>query len=132
MHVWVDSLNNMKLYSPVFFFSHQKKYTPTTFLELNIQSERNITLRLKLTPGHFLFRNNSLVQARFLQLGDTVSSGIVRAIRSVLDIGLFNPHTVNGAIVVDGTRCSCYTEEIHPMLGNFFLAPIRAMFSYLK
>jgi len=42
--------------------------------------------------------------------------------------GLFNPHTFDGSIAVDGVVCSTYTTAVKPVAGQALLAPVRLLF----
>jgi hypothetical protein len=48
---------------------------------------------------------------------------------SILRLGLFNPHTMDGDLVVDGIHTSIYTAAIAPSLAHSILWPIRMLFS---
>ena len=43
----------------------------------------------------------------------------------VTDVGLFNPQTKHGDIVVDGVRVSTYTHAVHRNMAHAMLAPFR-------
>ena len=42
--------------------------------------------------------------------------------------GIFNPHTLQGDIVVDGVLTSTYTSAFSPTLAHVVLAPLRALY----
>lgn len=50
----------------------------------------------------------------------------VNAVRTVVDIGLFNPHTDSGTIVVDGVVATTWTTAIDSMMAHALLTPIRS------
>ena len=53
----------------------------------------------------------------------------VTSITSVWANGLYNPHTMNGDIVVDGILTSTYTSAINPTLAHAALWPVRMLHS---
>lgn len=54
---------------------------------------------------------------------------VVESVRTdVTEKGLYNVHTQDGTVVVDGVRVSCYTEAVHHVKAHGLLAVFRAMF----
>lgn len=49
--------------------------------------------------------------------------------RGVFEMGLYNPQTERGDVVVDGVVVSCYTKFVEMRAAHALLAPLRAMFS---
>jgi Hint module len=116
-------------YSRVFLFTHKMSETVNKFVTLKTESGAS----LALTEGHYLYVNGALVAASTVNVGDMLTlgngetSGVV-AVGSVNGVGLFNPQTVNGNIVVDGVLSSTYTTAVQPSFAHAILAPFR-MFS---
>lgn len=48
------------------------------------------------------------------------------AVAAVRDVGLYNPHTASGVVVVDGVIVSCYTAAVRAAAAHALLAPVRA------
>jgi hypothetical protein len=48
----------------------------------------------------------------------------------VRGVGLYNPQTLHGDIVVDGVRASTYTEAVDPVFAHAVLAPVRAVYRW--
>ena len=44
-------------------------------------------------------------------------------------VGLYNPHTMDGDIVVDGTVTSTYTAAVAPSLAHAVLWPVRMLYA---
>mmetsp|Transcript_9985 Transcript_9985/g.23897 ORF Transcript_9985/g.23897 Transcript_9985/m.23897 type:complete len:500 (+) Transcript_9985:212-1711(+) len=117
--------------SAVHFFSHRESNSINTFLQIS-HSLGNITL----TPSHFLYANGGLVKAKNVKIGDSLqwtsggqrSDPVVTSIEMVRRRGLYNPHTMQGTLIVDGIRTSCYTSTVHPGLAHIVLAPLRAFY----
>lgn len=116
-------------FSEVFMFTHQLPHTDSKFVQLSTTSG-NV---LKLTPGHFIPVNGHQYKpAKEVRLGDTVrlmdgSISTIIDIKTVVDIGLYNPQTTHGDIVVDGVVASTYTTTIPPKMAHALLAPLRGL-----
>ena len=121
-HVFVGS----GLFSEVFMFTHKLKDVRQEFVSVTTVSGN----ALRLTPGHYLPVNGIYVPASHAKVGDTVelANGELSQINSlerVSDIGLFNPQTTQGDIVVDGVRASTYTTAVELKMAHALLAPLR-------
>lgn len=118
-------------YSPVFMFTHAIK-TESEFVRLGLHSGRSLTL----TSGHYVYVSGVLRAARTARIGDFVELGdgtkaTITDISLVRDVGLYNPQTLHGDIVVDGIRASTYTEAVALSVAHAMLAPIRGLFARL-
>jgi hypothetical protein len=74
---------------------------------------------IRLTEGQSIYANGILVPAGLVQQGGelTLASGAHCAVISVsetFDVGLYNPQTLEGNIVVDGVMASTYTTAVTP------------------
>lgn len=98
---------------------------------------------LLLSPGHLLLRaDGTLVAARHLRLGDALAATpikapsssspaavvVVRLRHGRAGAGLFNVHTLRGALLAQGVLVSCYTEAARAAAAHALLAPVRAGF----
>lgn len=118
-----------KEHSEVFMFSHQYTDAQATFVKL-----QTATGAIQLTESHYLFVNGKAAQASTVKVGDlletaTGAPAAVTGISTVRATGLYNPHTMQGDIIVNGIRTSTYTDAITPTLAHAMLAPIRALYS---
>lgn len=119
-------------FSEVFFFSHNHKDRMTT----SVKIETSINgIGLTASPGHMLYANGKRVPASAVRVGDEVSvshdsehAAIVTSVQRVETVGLHNPHTLHGDIVVDGVVASTYTTAVHPVVAWMALAPFRAAY----
>ncbi len=117
-------------YSEVFMFTHRLPAMHTEFLQVTTASGA----RLRLSAGHYLPVNGEYAAADTVRvgdevvLGDGVNSRVVR-VDTVADVGLFNPQTRHGDIVVNGVRASTYTTAVEPKAAHALLAPVRAVFA---
>lgn len=116
------------VYSPVYMFSHKLSTGQHDFVRISTASWAS----LRLTPGHILLVNGALAAAKSVVPGDAVQmatgrSAVVTSVTPVRGEGLFNPHTLDGRIAVNGVVCSTYTDAVHAGLAhNVLLAPCRA------
>lgn len=96
------------------------------FLRLETSSGNAVTL----TPSHFLYVNNDLAPAVTARIGDFLIRGdgrlaqIVRISR-VMEVGLYNPQTLHGDIVVNNILTSTYTSAVPPVVAHGTLLPLR-------
>jgi len=116
-------------YSPVFMFSHAKSYGTYPFIVLN---------NLTLSAGHITYTvEKGLVPARNVEIGDhlittTGHGSVLERVTSkheTRENGLYNPHTLDGTLVVNGYLTSTYTEAIPESVANSLLTPFRMFFS---
>lgn len=120
-------------FSDVFMFTHRDANVHARFVRLVTRSGAQLTL----TASHYLLANGQLTAAKAVQIGDILllGSGVtsdVTAIESVSSIGLYNPHTLDGKLVVDGIETSTYTTAVHPRVAHAaLLAPLRAIYGAL-
>jgi preprotein translocase subunit YajC len=121
-------LTHNGVYSEVFMFSHRLTDANTRFVEI-----KTATTSLAITPGHYLYVNGALREAQYVKVGDnvTLASGKAAKVTSVGSVrkdGIYNPHTLQGDIVVDGVLTSTYTAAFSPTLAHVALAPLRALY----
>jgi len=112
--------------SRVYAFSHADADAVSSFIELSTGGEAK---PLRLSPGHYLPVNGRLAAARTVVVGDVLMTGAgpaaVTAVSTTTGVGLYNPHTVDGGLLVDGIRTSCYTTSVDPAVAAALLAPAR-------
>jgi len=89
-------------YSKVYMFSHSYLDVKRIFTKIITKSGHSI----KLTPQHFLYVNNKLTKGIDVKIGDMLEttsnpSDLVISVSSEADIGVFNPITYDGTIMVD-------------------------------
>ena len=122
-------LTHNGVYAEVFMFSHRLEEASYNFIELT-----TATTTLALTPNHYLYVNNGeLREAQYVKVGDslTLASGKLDKVLSVGRVqkdGIYNPHTLQGDIVVDGVLTSTYTSAFSPTLAHVVLAPLRGLY----
>lgn len=99
---------------------------------------------LTASPAHYVYvvgagpagsatvdgRGWRLVRAAEVRRGDVLplAAGAVSAVvgRSLVELpGLYNPHTLDGDIVVDGVVVSTWTAAVPPAVASAALAPLR-------
>jgi FAD binding domain/Hint module/Berberine and berberine like len=140
-------------FSPIFFFSHQYAgVSGASFISIatcdddssapaaSCPSTCTTTLRrITLTANHYLvLASGRLAAAESLSVGDMLRSGAADSSRTVSVVavapagadlvGLYNPHTLTGQIVVDGVLASCYTRAVHPAIARLLLSPLAILY----
>lgn len=118
-------------YDDVYLFTTKMEDTMSKFVVLSTKATE---APLKLTTGHYLYVNGKLATAGSVMKGDmlTLANGNKAAVSEVSSEwapGLYNPHTLNGDIVVDGVLTSTYTDSVDPTLAHALLMPLRQMYS---
>ena len=116
------------VYTEVFLFSHRLQSASYNFIEFKTE-----TTTLAVTGNHYLYVNGNLREAQYVSVGDslTLASGKLAKVLSVGRVqkdGIFNPHTLQGDIVVDGVLTSTYTSAFSPTLAHVVLAPLRGLY----
>ena len=139
--------------SEVFLFSHNDAMAETDFVEIVVSrfswnDDFEIKQNLRLTPGHLVYvyhdakREINAVPARDIRIGQFLAIGIdmttlyrsaielprVLHVSTVRDKGLYNPHTLDSILLVNGILVSSYTDAIPLPLAHALLAPARAMY----
>jgi hypothetical protein len=118
-------------FSDVYMFSHKLEATKTEFVKISVSADEEA---LMLTPNHYLYVNNKLAVASTVKVGDMLTTGKGASVR-VISVsrewaeGLYNPHTMDGDIVVNGIKTSTYTSDIAPALAHAALWPVRMLHS---
>lgn len=120
------------VFSTVFMFTHRLPKKRYPFVRLIASNGA----ALSLTAGHILHVNGGLSPAGRVRVGDVLRNADgdwVRVIKveAVDDVGLYNPQTVSGDIVVDGLLATAYTAAIRPPVAHAMLAPLRAAFRWV-
>mmetsp|Transcript_12802 Transcript_12802/g.34460 ORF Transcript_12802/g.34460 Transcript_12802/m.34460 type:complete len:323 (-) Transcript_12802:241-1209(-) len=116
-------------FSAIYFWSHKDGISSSSrYVQLIAADGTTVTL----SRGHFIYANEKLVRADEVQLGDVLmrieGSGkntavAVSSIRTgLVKRGLYNPHTVDGNIVVNGLLASTYTDAISPRVAHWLLS----------
>ena len=115
-------------YREVILFSHRDAKIRASFIAISTTSNRTV----HLTPGHYIYANGVLKQARDVMPGDALETSVgekttATIIHTMTMLGLYNPHTYDDSIVVNGVRASTYTSAISPILAHALLWPVRVM-----
>jgi len=117
-------------FSRVFMFTHKR---PTgTYPMVTLTTGGGVTLTA--TRGHYVYANGRATAAAAVVVGDalTLASGADAAVTAVgrsVGVGLYNPQTLHGDVVVDGVRASTYTTAVAPGVAAALLAPLRAAYT---
>jgi len=118
-------------FSEVYTFTHKDSAITAKFVQLTTDNG-NV---LELSHAHYLYVNGeeNIMPAHLVKIGDNLvgENGQELTVTKKLDIekkGLFNPHTVDGNILVNGVRATSYTEAVQVSAAHSLLSPIRALF----
>lgn len=116
-------------YSPVYMFSHKTSDRSYSFVKVTTCCGTT----LSLTKGHYLYVNGQLAAAKSIRVGDSVmtETGVATIIdvATVNGLGLYNPQTITGDIMVNGIKASTYTTAVESKAAHCMLAPVRAVFN---
>lgn len=120
---------------PVLFFTHRDARVRAPFVRLSWRNGESILV----SHGHYLYvythtcssvRLKSTLRLRRaadIKVGDALVDGVtglprtVRSIDQVCALGLYNPQTETGVIIVDGVRASTYTSAVHPSVAHWLV-----------
>jgi len=102
-------------YSPIYVFGHASA-AKASYLTLALEGGRKITL----SPDHYVPANGDLVYAKDVAVGDVLGyvdggateTAAVASIDESVEVGMYNPYTLSGTIVVDGVVASCHSSWI--------------------
>ena len=116
-------------YSPVYMFSHKTSDRRYSFVKVTTCCGTT----LSLTKGHYLYVNGQLAAAKSIRVGDSVmtETGVatITDVSTVNGVGLYNPQTITGDIMVNGIKASTYTTAVESKAAHCMLAPVRAVFN---
>ena len=117
-------------YSEVYMFSHRQEQKFAYFIKISTVANHSIWL----TPGHYLYANGMLLTADSVKVGDSLTTSddedvVVSEIAVEMSVGLYNPHTFQGDIIVNGIKASTYTDAVTPSFAHAALSPARALYS---
>lgn len=119
-------------YSDVIMFTHEKRDILASFVQLRTSDGHH----LRVTPSHFIYINGLLRPAREANIGDQLwtlsahrNDSVVVSIETVMDRGLYNPHTLHGDIMVNGVVASTWTTAVPPKIAKIILFPVAVMYN---
>ncbi len=133
-------------YSEVFMFSHYDRDVWAEFVTLHfVDRTANKSGALRASRGHYVYvrddaASNLTRTAAKLRAMDTVTEGDsllsrdgsllrVAHIVSTWEQGLYNPHTVDGDLMVDGVRVSCFTTAVKQRTAMKVIQPLRVLYT---
>jgi Hint module len=116
-------------FSDVFMFTHKDTSSVHQFTRITLSSGESVSA----TSGHYMFANNGLKTAGSVVVGDvmTLANGAeetVIRISTETSLGLFNPQTLDGNLVVDGVLSSTYTQAVDANFAHAILSPLRFLY----
>ena len=122
--------------SEIFMHSHADPHAVASFVHVQY-ADGEKTRTLRVSPGHYVYRGGQdsmpmLVKAADIAVGDSLIGAdslpkrVVQVSR-VTGKGLFNPHSLNGDLIVSGVRVSCFTTAVKPLVASSAMAPLRLL-----
>eukprot|EP00178_Gracilaria_changii_P012571 TRINITY_DN355_c0_g1_i1.p1 TRINITY_DN355_c0_g1~~TRINITY_DN355_c0_g1_i1.p1 ORF type:complete len:516 (-),score=102.22 TRINITY_DN355_c0_g1_i1:1954-3501(-) len=115
-------------FSRVFAFTHRDQHVRDNFVVLHMRNG----MQLAVSGGHFLYANGRVISADEVQVGDVVNTdtgtSVVQRVSNEVRVGLYNPQTESGEILVDGVLATTYTRAVDVEIAHALLTPFRAMF----
>lgn len=117
-------------FSEVFMFTHKLETFVSKFVNLKTESGHMISL----SPGHYIHTASGLRAASTVEIGEdlTLADGEQTKVSEKTEseqVGLYNPQTIHGDIVVNGVVASTYTTAVDPRVAHTLLAPLRAAYA---
>lgn len=113
-------------------WAHNSPDVTADFLSLSTHDNRTLTL----SPGHYLpVAGLGLVPAQRVASGMALydeqgrPSLIVTQVKAITALGLFNPLTTDGSLIVDGVAVSTFTTAFEPVAAHAALTPLRGVVS---
>lgn len=110
--------------SKVMMFTHRDASAVTRFV--TVETEAGL---LTASAGHFVFVGSGVRRMSEVKVGDRMPGmGVVTATGEVWGVGLYNPQTESGELVVEGFRVTAYTDALGDggaLVGHALLAPVR-------
>lgn len=117
-------------FSPVFMWTHRDPSFRARFIRLSTRSGA-----LVATPGHYVYAGVRGSGRAAMPIEDVAPGDVlfphasapqkVLAAEVVDDVGLFNPQTLHGDVLVDGFEVTTYTTAVRPIVAHRLLAPFR-------
>jgi Hint module len=119
-------------FSAVYGFTHKDAAITSSFLRVHTAAGATLTA----THGHYTYVNGDLLPMSSVQIGDmlTLASGepsAAVAAETVVGLGLYNPQTLHGDVVIEGVLASTYTTALAPGFAHAAMAPVRAIYVLL-
>ena len=117
-------------FSDVYLFSHKDTTTEYPFIDLHTADSYVVSV----SSGHYVKTTTGVKPAHSVIIGDSLlqqNGTFVRVMRieSSIRTGLFNPHTLQGEIVVDNILVSCYTDVLPVATAHSLLVAFRALYN---
>jgi hypothetical protein len=119
-------------FSALYGFTHKDAAITSSFLRVHTAAGATLTA----AHGHYTYVNSDLLPMSSVQIRDmlTLASGepsAAVAVETVVGLGLYNPQTMHGDVVIDGVLASTYTTALAPGFGHAAMAPVRAIYVLL-
>lgn len=135
-----EVLVGARQFSPVIGFSHRAHSHHSQYVHLHTATGHTVVATTKNVMYVLQDALRVPTAAEDVVVGDLLpvlqngleSQSIVTRVEQVQSMGLFNPHTMSGDIVVDGVVCSTYTRHVPMYAAHCLLTPVRAAYRFMS
>lgn len=118
-------------FSRIFMFTHKLPHVQSRFVQICADHAC-----IQISSTHYIYVDgDQLIPASQVRPGYKIGLlnyrwlgirySVVRSVSIVTAVGLYNPHTLHGDVVVDNVRVSTYTKAVPGPLAHSLLTPIR-------
>lgn len=135
-----EILTRNRAFSQVYMFSHQNFYRKSWFIRLHFANNKT----LAASSGHYVplhtYTYASSSRSRYvaideIKVGDAMVDRFGRPLKvnridEIEETGLFNPHTLQGELVVNDVLVSSYTSACTPNAASAALAFPRSLYRW--
>lgn len=108
----------------VMMMTHEDAQAVHRFVRLHAGNES-----VTLTSGHYIFTTGGLKKGGEVRVGEWLvrKEGVSQVWKreTVVERGLYNPHTGSGTVFVNGFLASCYTEAVEVETAHSALSVVR-------
>lgn len=108
----------------IMMFTHENAHVMYKFVRLHAGNES-----VTVTKGHYIYTKSGLKKGGDVKVGEWVvrKEGLSQVWKreTVIERGLYNPHTGSGTMYVDGFLSSCYTEAVDVASAHSALSVVR-------
>lgn len=116
-------------FSTVFMFTHRDPSVTADFVRITTHANQSVVV----THSHYIHTARRLLKASDVRVDDfaILADGSpirIASVTSLKSIGIYNPQTTHGNIVVDGLLISTYTGCFDTPVAHSLLSPLRALY----
>ncbi|KAJ3177513.1 hypothetical protein HDU85_005883 [Gaertneriomyces sp. JEL0708] len=111
-----------RIRSKVFMWTHRIPTIRVDFVKITHDHGT-----LLVSEDHYVYANHKMMTSRSVRVGDIIPLHdnkmlVVQNVSRENDVGLYNPQTRHGDIVVNGVVVTTYTNVVHPSVARGFIS----------